>query len=227
MQDWYYAQHGQKHGPVSKSELLDLIRSGDVDRDDLVWTSGMEDWEPADSVSDLLGSDGDDPPAPPQSTDDPQTHSEDPDVGEIADEKHSPPTDSNISYAGFWKRFIALIVDVIIIVIPSAFISVPFMSGAPQGDPGAYANLIAFMVGWIYYASMESSKKQATLGKMLLGIKVTGMDGERIGFGKATGRHFGKIISGAILWIGYIMAAFTEKKQALHDKMAGCLVINQ
>lgn len=227
MQDWYYAQHGEKHGPVSKSELLDLVRSEELDRDDLVWTSGMEDWKPAHSVSDLLDSDRDDPPAPPQSIDDPQTRSEDPDVGEMADEKQAPATDSNISYAGFWKRFFALIVDVIIIVIPSAFISVPLISGAPQGDAGALANVIVFIVGWMYYASMESSNKQATLGKMLLGIKVTDKDGERIGFRKATGRHFGKIISGAILWIGYIMAAFTEKKQALHDKMAGCLVINQ
>lgn len=227
MQDWYYAQHGQKHGPVSQSELLELIRSGDVDRDNLVWTTGMEDWEPAYSISDLLDSDRDDPPDPPLSIDDTETRSEDPDAGEIADEKQASATDSTISYAGFWKRFFALIVDVIIIIIPSAFISVPFLSSAPQGDAGSLANVIVFMVGWMYYSNMESSKKQATLGKMLLGIKVTDVDGERIDFGKASGRHFGKIISGAIIWIGYIMAAFTEKKQALHDKMAGCLVINQ
>ncbi len=58
-----------------------------------------------------------------------------------------------------------------------------------------------------------------------MGLKVKGLNGNKIGFGKATGRHFGKILSGMILFIGFIMAAFTEKKQALHDKMAGCLVI--
>jgi uncharacterized RDD family membrane protein YckC len=58
-----------------------------------------------------------------------------------------------------------------------------------------------------------------------MNLKVTDMNGNKIGFGKASGRHFGKILSGMILSIGYIMAAFTEKKQALHDKMAGCLVV--
>jgi uncharacterized RDD family membrane protein YckC len=62
---------------------------------------------------------------------------------------------------------------------------------------------------------------------MALGIKVTDLSGERIGFGKATGRYFGKIISGLILLIGYIMVAFTEKKQGLHDMMAGCLVVSK
>ena len=62
---------------------------------------------------------------------------------------------------------------------------------------------------------------------MVLGIKVTDLNGRRIGFGKATGRYFGKILSTVILLIGCIMIAFTEKKQGLHDKMAGCLVVNK
>ncbi len=74
---------------------------------------------------------------------------------------------------------------------------------------------------------MESSSKQATLGKMALGIIVTDVNGERIGFGRATGRFFGKIVSGMIFYIGYIMAGFTDRKQALHDMMAGTLVVNK
>ncbi|MER3416968.1 MAG: hypothetical protein C4297_12250 [Gemmataceae bacterium] len=74
---------------------------------------------------------------------------------------------------------------------------------------------------------MESSRTQATLGKMALGITVTDLEGNRIGFGKATGRFFGKIISALIFYIGFVMAAFTEKKQGLHDMMAGCLVVNK
>jgi hypothetical protein len=73
---------------------------------------------------------------------------------------------------------------------------------------------------------MESSTKQGTLGKMALGIKVTDLNGNRIDFSKASGRYFGKIISSIILCIGYIMVAFTQKKQGLHDIMAGCLVVN-
>jgi uncharacterized RDD family membrane protein YckC len=87
--------------------------------------------------------------------------------------------------------------------------------------------LINLVLGWVYAAAMESSDRQATLGKMAVGIKVTDMNGERISFGKATGRHFAKIISAIILLIGYIMAAFDSKKQALHDKMAGTLVLNK
>ena len=81
------------------------------------------------------------------------------------------------------------------------------------------------VVSWLYFALLESSPKQATLGKMALGIKVTDLDGNRISFGRATGRFFAKIISGVILMIGYIMAAFTAKKQALHDIIASTLVI--
>lgn len=84
---------------------------------------------------------------------------------------------------------------------------------------------VSFLVSWLYFSLMESSAKQGTLGKMALGIKVTDMAGNRIGFGKATGRFFGKIISGVILYIGFIMAGFTEKKQALHDMMASTLVV--
>jgi uncharacterized RDD family membrane protein YckC len=72
---------------------------------------------------------------------------------------------------------------------------------------------------------MESSSKQATLGKLALGIVVTDLNGNRISFGRATGRYFGKIVSGMIFAIGYIMAGFTEKKQALHDMIASCLVV--
>jgi uncharacterized RDD family membrane protein YckC len=81
------------------------------------------------------------------------------------------------------------------------------------------------VAGWLYFAMMESSNKMATLGKMAIGIKVTDLNGNRISFGRATGRYFAKILSGMILMIGYIMAGFTEKKQALHDMIASCLVV--
>jgi uncharacterized RDD family membrane protein YckC len=94
---------------------------------------------------------------------------------------------------------------------------------------GAYfVGILAVMVaGWLYFALMESSNKRATLGKMALGLMVTDLEGNKINFGKATGRYFGKIISGIILYIGFFMAGFTERKQALHDMMAGCLVVNK
>ena len=83
------------------------------------------------------------------------------------------------------------------------------------------------MGGWLYYTLMESSRFQGTLGKMAVQIKVTDLDGNRISFGQATGRHFGKFLSAILLGIGFIMVAFTEKKQGLHDVMAGCLVVRK
>ena len=90
---------------------------------------------------------------------------------------------------------------------------------------GIVSIAISLCANWIYEAAMESSSRQATVGKMALGLKVTDLKGRRVSFARATGRHFAKFISGMILLIGYIMAGFTERKQALHDMIAGTLVI--
>ena len=109
----------------------------------------------------------------------------------------------------------------------------PVTSGEAVGLLGAFigaalvVNFIMTVVGCLYFAFMESSQNQGTLGKMALGIKVTNMNGERITFINAVGRYFAKILSGMIICIGYIMAGFTEKKQALHDILANCLVIKK
>jgi uncharacterized RDD family membrane protein YckC len=87
--------------------------------------------------------------------------------------------------------------------------------------------LLRVVLHWLYYSLLESSAWQATLGKKALGLEVTDLDGNRISFGRATGRFFAKFISWMILFIGYIMAGFTEKKQALHDILAGTLVIRK
>jgi uncharacterized RDD family membrane protein YckC len=87
--------------------------------------------------------------------------------------------------------------------------------------------LLRLMLNWLYFSLLESSAWQATLGKKALGLEVTDLDGNRISFGRATGRFFAKFISSIILGVGYIMAGFTEKKQALHDILAGTLVIRK
>ena len=81
---------------------------------------------------------------------------------------------------------------------------------------------------WLYFALMEASARQGTVGKIALGLFVTDLQGRRISFGRASGRFFAKIITGLVpLFIGYMMAGFTEKKQALHDMIAGCLVLKK
>lgn len=135
-------------------------------------------------------------------------------------------------HAGFWKRFAAFFIDLLVVVVISAVAGgiLGFVYGVSTGfvEGAEYVGQIGgILSGWIYYASFESSAKQATLGKMALNIKVTDMAGCRIGFGRATGRHFAKFISGIILLIGYLMVAFTPKKQGLHDLITGCVVIDK
>ena len=136
------------------------------------------------------------------------------------------------AYAGFWRRFAAWFIDTIILMVGGLIISFAFgvvitrggVSGESREVP---ANILGILVGWLYHALMESSTRQATLGKMALGLMVTDLSGQRISFARATGRHFAKIVSALILFIGFIMAGFTSRKQALHDMLAGCLVIRQ
>lgn len=123
-------------------------------------------------------------------------------------------------YAAFWKRAVALCLDGLIVLIVGFLLSAMISLEAQS--------VISLIVGWLYYAVMESSHRQGTVGKMALGIKVTDMDGNRIRFSKATGRYFGQVLSALILLgIGYLMAAFSEKKQTLHDRLAGCLVLDR
>jgi uncharacterized RDD family membrane protein YckC len=92
---------------------------------------------------------------------------------------------------------------------------------------GAYlvTTIVVIIAAWLYYALSESSPKQATIGKKLLGIQVTDMDGGRIDFQTASIRFFGKIISTALAGAGFIMAPFTPQYQALHDVIAKTLVV--
>jgi len=154
-----------------------------------------------------------------------------------------------VRYAGFWLRFVAYIIDELILGFVGFFISLPFIGSIifnafQLADSGGHEEKIflgvagivgavflwiiaSIVVGWLYFALMEASKNQGTLGKMALSLKVTDMEGNRISFGRASGRYFGKIISGMIFMIGYILAGLTEKKQALHDMIANCLVIRK
>lgn len=119
-----------------------------------------------------------------------------------------PPPD--IVYANFWKRVAAAIIDSIILTVILAI-----------------SSIFGILLGWVYYAVMESSPQQGTLGKMAVGIAVTDLKGNRISFGRATGRYFSIYLTVISLFIGYIIAAFTGKRQTIHDMIAGCLVVNK
>ncbi len=138
------------------------------------------------------------------------------------------------NYAGFWLRVVAYIIDAIIVGIVGFVIGMIFGVGAvstgtdisdPTGGGNMLLNLISIAIGVAYFAGMESSSWQATVGKKALGLVVTDLNGQRISLGRAIGRYFGKILSALILLIGFIMVAFTERKQGLHDMIAGTLVL--
>jgi uncharacterized RDD family membrane protein YckC len=159
------------------------------------------------------------------------------------------PVSTPLPYAGFWVRFVALLIDGLILSIPFFLVAIGLVfrfrsfrflaRGSRFGPPDAafvgpmllgffFAFAIFIVVRWLYFAGMESSARQATFGKAAMSVYVTDLKGQPVTFGRATGRFFAKIVSGLIpLGIGYIMAGFTEKKQALHDMVAGTLVLRK
>jgi len=155
-----------------------------------------------------------------------------------------------LAYAGFWLRFVAYIIDGVVSGLAFLILLIPLFvltgAGAALSKIGSGEDIdnavaavlsigflfgffgIIFLVSWLYYALSESSSWQATLGKKMLNLKVTDMTGQPISFGRASGRFFAKIITNMIpLMIGFIIAGFTEKKQAIHDMIASCLVLRK
>lgn len=140
-------------------------------------------------------------------------------------------------YGGFWLRFVAYIIDWIILnVVLSSLGSImglglmsPWAVNPDMAMAYGFSALMGYLVvsqigTWLYFALLEASSLQGTLGKKALGMVVTNHEGERIGFGRATGRYFAKILSGLILLIGFFMIGWTQRKQGLHDMLAGTLV---
>lgn len=137
-----------------------------------------------------------------------------------------------LRYAGFWRRFFAFVLDFFIVI--SALYAVFEKAGifpAPPATPefGSFpvSARIMLLLYLVYCVVMEASPLQATLGKRALELAVTDKDGDRPSIARAIGRNLGKVLSEIILFIGFIMAGFTAKKQALHDMLAGCLVIRR
>ncbi|HYH01033.1 MAG TPA: RDD family protein [Terriglobales bacterium] len=159
----------------------------------------------------------------------------------VAPPMYAPTVPLFRGYGGFWIRVVAALIDSAVtgvVLFPLMFLVIGLSAAAGGAAPRAASEalgavmllvLLPLMVGvpWVYSAAMESSKYQGTLGKMALGLKVTDGYGNRISFGRATGRHFAKIISGMILNIGYIMVGLTERKQGLHDMLASTLVVKK
>ena len=143
--------------------------------------------------------------------------------------------------AGFWIRFVAYMIDALIVTAVSVLLIGIVVGAVIVTDetldlekPGGFVLGAVFLaiaalivINWLYEALMTSSPRGATLGKMALGLRIVRFDGTQLSFGRATARHFAKAIAtpAVPLLIGYLMAAFTNRKRALHDILADTLVI--
>jgi uncharacterized RDD family membrane protein YckC len=213
---WYSYEAGRQLGPVDWSALKARAENGLLRRDDFVWREGTPDWVSAESVDGLFHRA---PPAPPPALPSPPLLASTP--REVRE---------HVLFAGFWRRAAAFAIDYVVLL---AAILVFFffggflfaMAGRKAESIGGAANIVAVLSFWLYFAGLESSRRQATLGKLALGIRVTDLAGRRVAFARASGRHFAKVLSSLCLLVGFVMAAFTRRKQTLHDIVAGCLVV--
>lgn len=242
MEVWI-GRDGERHGPYKEADVREWLRSGQVSADDLGWREGMADWAP---LSTMFPDEPrtappafSTPPAPPTST-----------YGASATAAPAGGVAAVDDFAGFWKRVAAYIIDALVLWIPNTILSNVF-GASKAAEAYLQAKLAAgddmqlalqaldtymhalwpaviaqTLVGWLYFAFLESSALQGTVGKLALGIRVTDLNGARIGFMRATGRYFAKILSAFILCIGFLMVAWTQRKQGLHDLLAQTLVLN-
>jgi uncharacterized RDD family membrane protein YckC len=238
MEVWIGRQ-GERHGPYQEQQIREWLRSGQLGRDDLGWYDGLADWQPlsvlfADEFAKAP------PPYPPAAS---------------AAPAYSPyaqqarPTNAP-SYAGFWKRVLAYLIDAFVLYFPFSLLELPFgmrkayetlnqqvlaadtdLQAAVEAYRHFYIEqwpyfLTTMVIGWLYFAVCESSSWQATIGKLALGMRVTDLHGARISFPRALGRYAGKLLSSFLMCIGFLLVAFTQRKQGLHDMLANTLVLN-
>lgn len=238
--NWYYAREGRQVGPVSETELQTQVSAGVIGADTLVWREGMAAWQPYGSVSG--GTTG-------QETCSRCGRAFAPDemirFGErwvcaeckpvfVQAMKEGAVTALPFAYGGFWIRFAAWLIDVIILSVVRFMLWLPIVGrifAAPQeGFSLALVglqmilNVIDFAIR-IGYETFFVGKYGATPGKMACGLKIVMPDGGKVTYARALARFFAKIISYLTLFIGFIMAAFDEEKRGLHDRICDTRVV--
>ncbi len=259
--NWYYADGEKKVGPVTETEIKQLLAKGKITSETLVWNEIMSKWQPYGKLNDVAD----------------KGSSQEADAGKKSfcvkcgrtfsvDElvKHDEAMvcascepaffqkskgaslPNFMNYAGFWIRFVAVIIDGIILSVVNFFvkllvIAIGFTSGAVSAaelgklDSGQFVLIILYLVKvytvliliYMAYEVFFVGKFAATPGKMACGLKVVTADGGTVSYARAVGRFFAKWLSNLTLLIGYIMAAFDYEKRALHDHICGTRVIRK
>ncbi|HMB44103.1 MAG TPA: RDD family protein, partial [Luteimonas sp.] len=222
---WYYLDADRKQtGPVTADDIRAALRAGNIGETTLVWRDGLSDWRPVSQLAGELGISTSVPPPPLSSG-----------SGANADaaSAYQPPHSQlefrrvaadDVVPAGFVRRWAALFLDGFVVGVPAVIlailVAIPMGLFSSRGETAGpmvqgFYYLFHFLIAPFYYAGMESSVHQATLGKRALGIKVTDDNGHRLSFGHALGRWFAAALSYMTLYVGFLMAAFTERKRAL------------
>lgn len=251
---WYYADNGRQIGPVEDAALDDLVRAGYVRDDTLVWREGMPNWQPHSIARGVR-------PAPPMPAVPIAAGS-----GFCSECGRPFPMNQLVAignatvcaqckpiylqrvreggqgimarrYAGFWIRFVARVIDSVVLGIGVVILAIPlsllFGLGAitdPTRNAGVLGAalglyiLLLFGLNFAYEVYFDSTRG-GTPGKLMLGLKIIRADGSLMSAGQATGRYFAYLLSGFTFYIGFIMAGFDDQKRALHDRICDTRVI--
>ncbi|WP_266170822.1 RDD family protein [Dyella subtropica] len=233
MEVWI-GRDGERLGPYKEADIRQWLRSGQVSPDDLGWYEGLADWQPLSVLfpdeKPAVASTA--PPLPQRTASTPASASE-----------------AAADYAGFWQRFGAWVIDLIVLIVPSiiAFYALGgldaykhFLEQIQAGADMATAmreyalsaqssSVATVVIGFVYYTLFEGSKWQATPGKLALRLRVTDLDGRRLSLGRAAARNAVRLTN-IIIWlipfVCYLAVAWTQRKQGLHDLVASTLVLN-
>lgn len=234
-ENWYVGRNGTRTGPFAPTQLREMAATGQLQPGDLLWREGMANWVQASTVSGLFAAQRPLPPSPVPAVN-PYAA---PAVGDF--QAYSTSAGGPVQYAEYLPRVGAALLDGVFIglmgCIPALGIGIVIGAMSAGGDAdaqqaaGVFANccsqIISQVISAVYYVVLESSQKQGTWGKQIVGIKVVDMQGNRLTFGRALGRYFARFITALTCGIGFLMPLWTEKKQTLHDMIAGCLAVKK
>jgi len=249
---WYYAENEQRVGPIDDDHFQRLVNEGTVGNATLVWREGMRDWAPYGTTGGVSSASAGTATAAYGGGDTRRAAIRCVECGRsfASDEvieyqgayvcatckpifvqriREGGSLAGEFDYGGFWIRFLAKIIDGLVMTVANFVLTLPFGLVAPPDESVALAVALSmFFISVtipIAYTTFLVGRFGATLGKMALGLKIVRSDGDRVSYLRALGRYFAEILSALILYIGYIMAAFDDEKRALHDHICDTRVI--
>jgi uncharacterized RDD family membrane protein YckC len=235
---WYYVADGRQAGPVTEEQFRALVASGAVRAETLVWRAGMAAWTPYGSLAgEGAGSACSHcgrafPPEELMAYGDARVCAACKPVF-LQKIKEGVPLPSTFAYGGFWIRFLARVVDGLILMVVNFAVSLPFGLATPASPEPMRALALqglVFLINFAFAVGYETfflGRFGATPGKMVCRLRVVRPDGAKLTYGRAAGRYFATILSQITLLIGYIMAAFDAEKRSLHDRICDTRVVKE